>query len=57
MADDVSGLARFSHAPAREVTHHLKGRELKERVAELLSLVGLEPRMMERYPAARPTPR
>ena len=29
-----------------------KGRELKERVAELLSLVGLEPRMMERYPHA-----
>ncbi|MBN9347916.1 MAG: ABC transporter ATP-binding protein [Devosia sp.] len=29
-----------------------RGRELKERVAELLSLVGLEPRMMERYPHA-----
>ena len=29
-----------------------RGRELKERVAELLRLVGLEPRMMERYPHA-----
>ncbi len=29
-----------------------RGRQLKERVAELLSLVGLEPRMMERYPHA-----
>jgi peptide/nickel transport system ATP-binding protein len=29
-----------------------RGHELKERVAELLSLVGLEPRMMERYPHA-----
>jgi peptide/nickel transport system ATP-binding protein len=30
----------------------MRGRQLKERVAELLSLVGLEPRMMERYPHA-----
>ncbi len=29
-----------------------RGRQLKERVAELLSLVGLEPKMMERYPHA-----
>jgi len=29
-----------------------RGRELKERVAELLQLVGLEPKMMERYPHA-----
>ncbi|MDO8360698.1 MAG: ABC transporter ATP-binding protein [Devosia sp.] len=30
----------------------LRGRALKERVAELLRLVGLEPNMMERYPHA-----
>ena len=30
----------------------LHGKALKERVAELLRLVGLEPRMMERYPHA-----
>lgn len=30
----------------------LRGSALRERVAELLSLVGLEPRMMERYPHA-----
>ena len=30
----------------------MRSRQLKERVAELLSLVGLEPRMMERYPHA-----
>jgi len=34
------------------VNHVLSGKALKERVAELLRLVGLEPKMMERYPHA-----
>src|SRR5204862_7160147 len=34
------------------VNHVLSGKALKERVAELLQLVGLEPKMMERYPHA-----